>query len=395
MNQASSSSDEERLMTLSELAKYLSLGEKTVLKLATRQNLPGIQVNKQWRFRRQAVEEWIESLGGTAPEDPEDVNVPLGDLLPVEAIISDLRAKKALQAIQELAARAYSNHWINDKDWFINAIVQREALASTAMEGGVALMHTRARDKSKIERPFIIAGRSYSGIDLGASDGKPSYLLFLLGLKFDQLHLPILARLARILRNPAVVSRLRAISAPNEIRALLLKEDADAIALDRSTPVKYELVAPKLDRKSRLRAIMRVDAIRKHSEKKAMEAEKKAAIAREKKAARKQVNQKATGQGKVSRAATKKSSSTKKAAVKKVSAAKKTLSTQKRTATKKAPTKAAKKSSTTKKAPAQNKTATTAKASAKKVATKRQSATAKPKKASTKKTTASTRSKKR
>ena len=39
----------------------------------------------------------------------------------------------------------------------------------------------------------------------GGPDGAPTYLFFLLGLKYDRLHLPILGRLARALRNPATI----------------------------------------------------------------------------------------------------------------------------------------------------------------------------------------------
>ena len=136
--------------------------------------------------------------------------------------------------IEELAARAYTNGWLADKPWFVGAVVERESLSSTAMEGGVAFLHTRAKDKGKIARPFIVVGRSWEGIPFGAPDGNPTYLFFLLGLKYDRLHLPILGRLARALRNPATIAKLRSLSSPDQIRALLLKEDAKVRAGHRA-----------------------------------------------------------------------------------------------------------------------------------------------------------------
>src|SRR5690606_23187431 len=101
------------------------------------------------------------------------------------------------------------------------------------------------------------------GIAFGAPDGNPTYLFFLLGLKYDRLHLPILGRLARALRNPATIAKLRAQSSPDQVRAQLLKEDAAARAgqvpeLAAATPFK-----PKLDRQLRLRAIRRLQTIKK------------------------------------------------------------------------------------------------------------------------------------
>jgi mannitol/fructose-specific phosphotransferase system IIA component (Ntr-type) len=190
------------------------------------------------------------------------MKLPLEDLLPDQAIITNLRANTALGVIEELAARAYTNGWLADKPWFVGAVVERESLASTAMEGGVAFLHTRAKDKGKIARPFMIVGRSWSGIPFGAPDGAPTYLFFLLGLKYDRLHLPILGRLARALRNPATIAKLRSLSSPDQVRALLLKEDAQVRA-GVVPEIQAAAFKPKLDRTLRLRAIRRLQAAKK------------------------------------------------------------------------------------------------------------------------------------
>jgi hypothetical protein len=132
------------------------------------------------------------------------------------------------------------------------------------MEGGVAFLHTRAKDKGKIARPFLIVGRSWEGIPFGAADGNPTFLFFLMGLKYDRLHLPILGRLARALRNPATIAKLRALSSPDQVRALLLKEDANARAgLVPDFQASAEAFKPKLDRTLRLRAIRRLQQQKK------------------------------------------------------------------------------------------------------------------------------------
>jgi mannitol/fructose-specific phosphotransferase system IIA component (Ntr-type) len=192
---------------------------------------------------------------------PDGMKLPLEDLLPDQAIMPNMRAKTPVAVIDELAARAYTNGWLMDKPWFVGAVVERESLASTAMEGGVAFLHTRAKDKGKIGRPFMVVGRSWEGIQFGAPDDKPTYLFFLLGLKYDRLHLPILGRLARALRNPATIAKLRALSSPDQVRALLLKEDA-AVLSGRPELLTHSF-KPKLDRQLRLRAIRRLQQAKK------------------------------------------------------------------------------------------------------------------------------------
>jgi excisionase family DNA binding protein len=251
-----------QLLTMHELAVYLHLDEATVGKLVTHGKIPAIQVDRQWRFMRSAIDEWIEQQLVGEDENfadvPDGMQVPLEDLLPDQAIIPNVRARTAVGVIEELAGRAYTNGWLLDKPWFVGAVVERESLASTAMEGGVAFLHTRAKDKGKIVRPFMIVGRSWEGIMFGAPDNNPTYLFFLLGLKYDRLHLPILGRLARALRNPATIAKLRSLSSPDQVRALLLKEDA-AVRLGHAPELQeHASFKPKLDRTLRLRAIRRL-----------------------------------------------------------------------------------------------------------------------------------------
>jgi excisionase family DNA binding protein len=251
-----------QLLTMHELAVYLHLDEATVGKLVQGGKIPAIQVERQWRFKKAAIDEWVtDQLVGddeSFVDVPDGMKLPLEDLLPDQAIITNMRANSPIGVIEELAARAYTNGWLADKPWFVGAVVERESLASTAMEGGVAFLHTRAKDKGKIARPFIVVGRSWSGIPFGAPDGNATFLFFLLGLKYDRLHLPILGRLARALRNPATIAKLRALSSPDQVRALLLKEDAAVRA--GIVPEIQEAAAfkPKLDRQLRLRAIRRL-----------------------------------------------------------------------------------------------------------------------------------------
>lgn len=251
-----------QLLTIHELAVYLHLDEATVNKLVAAGKIPAIQLERQWRFKKQAIDEWIEEQLVGEDESFEDVpdgmKLPLEDLLPDHAIIPQLRATTPIGVIEELAARAYTNGWLADKPWFVGAVVERESLSSTAMEGGVAFLHTRAKDKGKIARPFMVVGRSWEGISFGAIDGNPTYLFFLLGLKYDRLHLPILGRLARALRNPATIAKLRSLSSPDQLRAVLLKEDAHLRAGHAPEFERAEAFKPKLDRTLRLRAIRRL-----------------------------------------------------------------------------------------------------------------------------------------
>ena len=56
--------------TAEEVAVYLRLPQSTVYKLAQDKILPGFKVGKHWRFRRDAVLEWIKQKENTLPSQP-------------------------------------------------------------------------------------------------------------------------------------------------------------------------------------------------------------------------------------------------------------------------------------------------------------------------------------
>ncbi len=49
------------LMTIEEVAEYLRFHPSTVYRLVRQGGLPAVKVGKQWRFDRQALEEWLRA----------------------------------------------------------------------------------------------------------------------------------------------------------------------------------------------------------------------------------------------------------------------------------------------------------------------------------------------
>src|SRR6266852_2724984 len=50
----------DRLMTVKDLAAYLNLNERTVLKLAADGPLPAVKVGNQWRIRKAMIDAWLD-----------------------------------------------------------------------------------------------------------------------------------------------------------------------------------------------------------------------------------------------------------------------------------------------------------------------------------------------
>ena len=50
----------EEILTLQEVANYLKVNEKTVYRMVKSRQLPAFKVRNQWRFKKNAIDKWIE-----------------------------------------------------------------------------------------------------------------------------------------------------------------------------------------------------------------------------------------------------------------------------------------------------------------------------------------------
>lgn len=223
------------LMTTKELADYLRLNERTVLKLAASGELPGVRLGNQWRFRRGALDAWLDDqmLGvrrqpsiGVAGKPP---TFELGAGFREEHVIAELSSETKTQCLGELCARAGELSLVRDRTWFLGALLERENVLSSSVGEGVAFPHTLDRHPEQIREPFVLLGRSRSGIEFASPDGRPVHLIVLLGLRYQQLHLPWLSLLSSVLRAGRIRSSLMAARSAKQIHRLLL--DATAARL--------------------------------------------------------------------------------------------------------------------------------------------------------------------
>ncbi len=152
--------------------------------------------------------------------------MPLTDLIAPDAVIPALKVISKKQALQELAARAAALTGQNERS-IVEVLMQREKLGSTAVGNGIAIPHGKL---PKLERLFGMFARLGRPIDFEALDAQPVDLIFLLlapeGAGAD--HLKALARVARLLRDPDVVHKLRASQDAEALYAVLAMQSAAA-----------------------------------------------------------------------------------------------------------------------------------------------------------------------
>ena len=131
----------------------------------------------------------------------------LGDLIGVKSVMPAVKANSKKQLLQIMAERAAELSGLVERDIF-DTILQRERLGSTGVGGGIAIPHGKLPGVDAITGVFA---RLETPVDFEAMDDQPVDLVFLLlapeGAGAD--HLKALSRIARVLRDPETVSKIR------------------------------------------------------------------------------------------------------------------------------------------------------------------------------------------
>ena len=147
------------------------------------------------------------------------------DLLQDNLIIEELESVDKQGVLREFARMLKSMNKVDSEEDLLRVLLEREALGSTGIGDGVAIPHGKLPMNSEM---IVAFGRSSKGVDFQAMDSKPVHLFFLLVTPEDRPgdHLKALARISRILKNPALRDSLRTASGRQELQRLIFQEDS-------------------------------------------------------------------------------------------------------------------------------------------------------------------------
>ena len=143
----------------------------------------------------------------------------LGDLIKPDAVVANLRSRNNKALLSEIAAQAGACLKLNPAIIY-EALWQREMLSSTGVGRGIAIPHARVPG---LDQMFGLFGKLEQPIEFGAIDDKPVDLVFML-LAPEHAgadHLKALARVSRLMRDPATLERLRGSKSRSAMYAVL------------------------------------------------------------------------------------------------------------------------------------------------------------------------------
>jgi len=231
-------------LTIGQLAAYLGWSPRFIEGLVRGEHLPGLEIDGEWKFRRNDVVDWLEQKIQTLDtvrvselENTMETSLladgvfrttrtdRLTSRLPIDGIALDAQLATKSDVLRTLTALAEATGLLLDKDHLLASLVDRESLCSTAVPGGVALCHPRRPIPSVIQRQFLCFLRTAAPVDFGAEDDEGTSVYFLLCAPDARSHLHGLARLARILQGDTL-GKLKSATSAENILAILAEAEA-------------------------------------------------------------------------------------------------------------------------------------------------------------------------
>ena len=245
-----------RTLTIDELTEYLHLSTGDVERLMHETDIPHSNRGGRTVFQRGEIDEWAskrilgmpgkrldiyhaKSVRGTLQIFPHLALIP--ELLRAEYIDLNLPSKTRSSVIRDTVALADRTGRVLDSKELQKSVEERETMCSTALPGGLALLHARQHTEYRFEGSFIVLGRTIQPVPFSAPDGRPTSLFFLVCCEDDRIHLHTLARLCLVAQKTDVVERLRAApDAQTAYDALVAAETSVLPSPDEATSGKVK-----------------------------------------------------------------------------------------------------------------------------------------------------------
>jgi PTS system nitrogen regulatory IIA component len=152
----------------------------------------------------------------------------ISDVLSKNLIIPNLVSRTKRGVLNELVSSLVQYGEKISKEELLRALVEREKFASTGIDNGVAIPHSKFKN---IDTILMVLGRSRDGIDFGALDGNLSYFFFLIVAPENSVghHLSILSCISLLAKSRSFRKHCMEATSNAEIYQLIKDEEGEIL----------------------------------------------------------------------------------------------------------------------------------------------------------------------
>jgi nitrogen PTS system EIIA component len=215
------------MLDVKEVAKLLTVSEKTVYRWIAKKEIPAYKIGEGYRFNRVELLEWATANKIRVSYQIFDETLETGGSMP--SLTEALNAggiHYRVPGTDKNSVLASIVSIINlpddvDKDHFLGALLARENLGTTAIGDGIAIPHVRNPIIFHVNKPMLALCFLEQAIDFSAIDERPVDTVFTIVTHTVRSHLHILSRLSYALHQPHVRRTINGSSSRQEILGTL------------------------------------------------------------------------------------------------------------------------------------------------------------------------------
>ncbi|MCX5642558.1 MAG: PTS sugar transporter subunit IIA [Candidatus Omnitrophica bacterium] len=149
------------------------------------------------------------------------------EFLVPEAIVPSLRSTNKESVVKEMVEALVKAGSVKNAAQAVEVLLEREKLGSTGIGQNIAVPHAKSEE---VKNLALGVGISEKGVDFEALDGDPVNIIFMVIAPIDAtgLHLKVLARIARLLKDKVFRNSLRSCKTAKDIYETIREEDERA-----------------------------------------------------------------------------------------------------------------------------------------------------------------------
>ncbi len=233
-----------RAFSLKEVSEYLHLPVPDIEAMVRSDEIPFDRQGDRLVFRKKDVDAWasqrILGMSGRGLKTyHEKSSSKYHDLSKQHAIIPELMkpayiepgltSKTKASVVRDMADLAVRTGLVPNAKDLLSSLEERERLLSTALAGGVALLHPKSHEPYMFDDSFIVLGRSIQASPFGSPDGATTDIFFLVCCQDDRIHLHVLARICMMAHHTSLLLELREAADAAAMYEVLIASEREVI----------------------------------------------------------------------------------------------------------------------------------------------------------------------
>ncbi len=169
---------DKTFFSVRDVSGFMGVSEKTVYRMLNENQLPfAVKIGGQWRFRRDAMENWLRGQVAVEQGTKPDWRLTVSGALQRGAVLFRVHGEnrdEALDSLFEAIPHSTEMDWQGVKI----SVLSRESLASSCL-GGIACMTTSVERPVLVAASMIILAFLERPVDFRALDASPCRAFFL------------------------------------------------------------------------------------------------------------------------------------------------------------------------------------------------------------------------